>query len=517
MHTPYDIAIVGLGPVGAALAARLGARGLRVVVLEQSTEPHTLPRAAHLDDDALRVLQSVGALEEILDHGRPIDGFDLVNADRKRLLRARTKPGWPMNLPSALLVHQPVVEAALRARLDELATIEVRLGHTVDRIEPNTDGVTLSGQADKPFSVRADYVVGCDGASSVVREAMASPLVGGRFEQTWLVIDALVPEDAPLPNRLLQIADPRQPATYVPFPGRRRRWEFKLADGEDAEALRKLANADLRFDAIRERLAPWIDPSTVEIERASVYTFHDLTAQSWRQDRVLIAGDAAHQMPPFLGQGLGSGLRDTATLAWMLDLVIRGTAAPSLLDAYETERRPHVEATTKLAVRLGRLISASGFTARLRDAALGLASRIGLGSRLRSIEAALPRVRPVLASSNSTSASWRPDNARLPQPIVGQGDAVLRLDDVLGASFAVIGIGLDAKRWAGEDSVWRQLDAAFVTLGAGVWDPSGVLAIWAGAEPCAVVVRPDRLVFGIYDRDSGELAAAELRNALSLR
>ena len=505
MHTPTDIAIVGLGPVGAALAARLGQRGLRVVVLEQSTAPHTQPRAAHLDDDALRVLQSVGVLDEVLDHGRPIDGFDLVNARRKRLLRARTKPGWPMALPSALLIHQPVVEAALRARLDELATVEVRVGHTVERIEPDAEGVTLTGNADAPFSLRAAYVIGCDGARSIVRDAIGSPLQGGRFEQTWLVIDALVPEDAPLPNRLLQIANPRQPATYVPFPGRRRRWEFKMADGEDAEILRQP-------DAVRERLAPWIDPSTVEIERATFYTFHDLTASSWRQGRVLIAGDAAHQMPPFLGQGLGAGLRDTATLAWMLELVVHGTADPSLLNAYEAERRLHVEATTRLAVRLGRLISASGVLARLRDAALGLANRTGLGPRLRSIEAPLPRVRPVLASTG-----WRPDDARLPQSIVGQGDAVLRLDDVLGLGFAVIGIGMDAETWAGENPVWRQLDTTFVTLGAGVWDPSGMLTLWADAEPCMIVVRPDRLVFGVYKRHARAKAEADLRHALSLR
>ena len=507
MPEPFDVAIVGLGPVGAALAAGLAMRGARGVVLERSTAPHAQPRAAHLDDDALRVLQGVGVLDPVLAAGRPLDGFDLTRSTGETVLRARKRVDWPMSLPPALLVHQPDVEAALRARLDALG-VEVRRGVEVESTAQDADGVTLASSTGNP--VRARYAVGCDGARSGVREAIGVELKGGRFEERWLVVDARVPDGAGLPDRLLQIADARQPTTYVPFPGRRRRWEFRLAAADDADAVRQ-------FDAARARLRPFLaraglDPSAVEIERAAVYTFHDLVATSWRRGRVLLAGDAAHQMPPFLGQGLGAGLRDAATLGWMLPLVTRGIASPSLLDVYEAERRPHAEATTRLAVRLGRLISASGLAARVRDLGLRAAQGIGLANRLRSIEAPLPRLRPRLVTSGRL-----PRDPRLPQPLVGRGDAVRRLDGELGTGVAVLGVGLDARRWAGDDAVWRQLDTTFLTLGAGVWDPGGALARWAGGEPCAVVVRPDRIALGVYPPGAGADAVRDLRLALSGR
>ena len=504
MPEPFDVAIVGLGPVGAALAAGLAMRGARVVVLERSTAPHAQPRAAHLDDDALRVLQGVGALSPVLAAGRPLDGFDLVRPTGETLLRARKRVAWSMSLPPALLVHQPDVEDALRARLDELG-VEVRLGIEVVAIAQDADGVTLASAAGAP--VRARYAVGCDGARSRVREAMGVALEGGRFEERWLVIDARVPPRADLPERLLQIADADQPATYVPFPGRRRRWEFRLAPAEAAEGARQP-------DAVRARLRPFlapagVDPAAVAIERAAVYTFHDLVAARWRRGRILLAGDAAHQMPPFLGQGLGAGLRDVATLGWMLPLVARGIASPSLLDVYQAERRPHVETTTRLAVRLGRLISASGAAARVRDLGLRAAHRAGLADRLRSIEAPLPRVRPQLATSGRL-----PRDPRLPQPRASGAGHVRRLDDALGRGFAVLGIGLDARRWAGGDAVWRQLDTAFLTLDADAWEPAGELARWAGRAACAVVVRPDRIALGVYRPDGAARAAGDLEAAL---
>ena len=366
---PYDVAIVGLGPVGAALAAHLGQRGLRVLALEREAAPHSLPRAAHLDGHALRALAEAGV--EVV--GRPLDGFDLVDRYGRLLLRGRPREAPPTGFPSGLLVHQPTVERALRRRLATLPDVEVRLGHAVERVEDVGDGVVVSGIGPGgPFRVRAARAVGCDGARSLVREAVGADLRGSGFDQSWLVVDVLL-RDAEagraLPGRLLQVADPAGPATYVPFADPRRRWEFMLSAAADAEGARQP-------EAVRARLAPYVDPEAIAIERAAVYTFHDLVASRWRRGRLVLAGDAAHQMPPFLGQGLGAGLRDVRALAPLLAEVTRG-APLDRLDAYEAERQPHVEATVRQAVRLGRLVTLPEPWATARDHVLRTAHRVG--------------------------------------------------------------------------------------------------------------------------------------------
>ncbi len=353
--------------MGGALAALLGGRGLRVVVLEREEGPHGLPRAAHLDGEALRILGAAGA--PVARLGRPLDGFDLVDADGRLLLRGRPAETPPPGFPAGVLIHQPDVEAALRTRLAALPSVEVRLGHAVAEVREDGDRVGIQGRGPSGrFEVRASLAVGCDGASSRVRDALGIELTGSGFEQRWLVVDTRLTRSLHLPDRLLQIAAPRRPSTYVPFPGTRRRWEFQLADGERADTLQQP-------DAVRALLATHVDPDAVEVERAAVYTFHDLVARTWRRGRVLIAGDAAHQMPPFLGQGLGAGLRDAWALAPLLADALNGAPLASL-DVYEAVRRPHVEAVIRQAVRLGRLITLPAPLAVWRDRAFRLAHRM---------------------------------------------------------------------------------------------------------------------------------------------
>ena len=367
----YDVVIVGLGPVGAALAALLGGRGLSVLVLERETAPYGLPRAAHLDGAALRTLAEAGAT---LDPAttRPLDGFDLVDRRGRLLLRGRPAEAPPPGFPAGLLVHQPDVERALRARLAEAPGVEVRLGHAVEAVEAGADGVTVRGTASgEPFAARAALCVGCDGVRSRVRRAMGARLDGGRFRQDWLVVDVRLRDPdagAALPDRLLQTADPARPTTYVPFADPRRRWEFKAMPGDDADALRQP-------NAVAVLLAPHVDPAAVELERAAVYTFRDVIARPWRRGRFVLAGDAAHQMPPFLGQGLGAGLRDVWALAPLAEAVARGETLDAL-DGYEATRRPHVERTVRQSVRLGRLATLPDPFAAARDRLLLAAGRV---------------------------------------------------------------------------------------------------------------------------------------------
>lgn len=373
-----DVLIVGLGPVGATLAALLAADGVRVAVVEREVTPHALPRAAHLSDRSLDVLRRAGVADTVVAAGREIDGFELADRRGRSLLRARNAPAVP-GLPTALLIHQPTVDAALRERLRTLG-VPTHLGATVTGVRQDTGGATLSvHRGGRVSTLRAGLVVGADGARSTVRGAMGARLSGGGFRQRWLVVDVLVPPAVGdrLPTRLVQTADPQQPRTYVPFPGRRRRWEWRLRDDEaDGQAEAP--------GAVRERLRTVLgaDADAVDIERATVYTFYDLIADRWWRGRLLLAGDAAHLMPPFLGEGLGEGLRDADVLAPLVRAVLDG-APLATLGAYGAARQRAVRRTTRRAVALGRLITLPEPLATLRDAALRLGQRVpGLAPRL---------------------------------------------------------------------------------------------------------------------------------------
>ncbi len=497
---------------------------MRVVVMEREATPYSLPRAAHLDDEACRILQTAGVVEDALSVYRVIDGLDVVSKSGDLLLRARKEGAKEQRygFPTATLIHQPTVELALRAGLQRYQNVEVRVGHAVETVEDVGDQIRLTGNgASGPFETTASWAVGCDGAHSIVRGAMETQMQGGRLEQPWLVVDVILKEEADLPDRLLQIADPSRPTTYVPFPDPRRRWEFMLMPGETAESM-------LRPETIRMLLFAHINPDLVEIERAAVYTFRDTTGRAWRKGRLLIAGDAAHQMPPFLGQGMCSGFRDADNLAWKLALVAKGAADGALLDSYESERRPHVQAITRLSVRAGRVIQATGVLANFRDNAFHLLHKLPLAhKKLLNVEGRIGSIR--LAASGRGV----PRSALLPQPSVETPDGQhALLDSFLGDGFALIGLGVSPRSWvdATDLPTWQTLitrSVHFVSDGepwpdaaegeVAVRDSSNAIRSWARIQDGIIVVRPDRFGFGVYGSDDWRMAAAGVREALGLR
>ncbi|TAL23898.1 MAG: bifunctional 3-(3-hydroxy-phenyl)propionate/3-hydroxycinnamic acid hydroxylase [Frankiales bacterium] len=332
----YDVLVVGCGPVGAVLAARLSAAGLDVLVVERSLSVHPLPRAVAADDE----------VQELLDRVAPGCLADAVQDVPVRFLGARGQPIGALRFPAGVggrpglaLFHQPTLEARLRAAV----AAEVRLGVALDALSQDQAGVTAA--LSDGSSVRASWLVGCDGAGSAVRAAVGIAW-SGRDLRRWLVVDVAgaVPADG-----FTYRCDPVRPSVDMPLPGGHR-WEWLLEDGEPA------------FDP-----APLL-PAGVEVVRCVEYRYAARRASSWRAGRVLLAGDAAHTMPPFAGQGLGAGVRD----AWALGALLpRGE-----VDRYEALRGPHVREMTRLSLFLGAVLETRVRpAAALRDAALGAAFR----------------------------------------------------------------------------------------------------------------------------------------------
>ena len=474
----HDVAIVGLGPTGATLANLLGAAGLSVLVLEKEDGIFPLPRAIHFDGEVLRILQAAGLREPALAIARPGEqGMHFVNAaGETMLIRGGTAALGPHGCANNYYFHQPELEAVLRAGLARHPEVQLRLRHEVVGVAQDEDAATLTVRSlddGQTTAVRARFVVGCDGARSPVRQQMGSRMVDLGLKQPWLVFDVLLEQDVELPTHTVQHCDPARPMTYCNVVGRRRRWEIMVLPDDDRDAL-------LQPAALWRMVARWVRPDQARLERAAIYTFHSVIAEGWRQGRLLLAGDACHQTPPFLGQGMCAGLRDAANLAWKLEAVLKHGAPPALLDSYESERAPHVRALIELAVRLGNIIQTT-------DPALAAQP----DAKFRTGQPEIFELPPQLLGAGAFDATpGTPAGRPFPQPRLDDGRL---LDELLGRRSAVIGRAeaLAAAAPATAER-WRRAGAIVIDR------PDSLLERWLQAhEAQAVILRPDRYIVGV--------------------
>jgi 3-(3-hydroxy-phenyl)propionate hydroxylase len=401
--SPFDVAVVGLGPTGATLANFCGRRGLRTVVYECSLDPYPLPRACHLDAEVARIFQGLGFADDLADLLTISAGMEYVDAAGERLFTFEGFEREPLlGWHEDYVFVQPEIDMLLRRGIERYPCVDVRLG---------TPAPSLAD-----LLAEATFVVAADGATSEIRRSLAIRNVDLGFDEDWLVVDVMVNEMVDddkvpaLPGIIQQVCDPDRPTTFVPSHGRHRRWEFRIASGESLDPWTLLARWGIR-------------PENAELVRAAPYRFHAVVAERWRagpEGRVFLAGDAAHQMPPFMGQGMCSGVRDAANLGWKLGEVVSGAAPPSLLDTYESERRPHVEAVIELSVGAGRL---------LRD----LSAAVRDGGPLTMPEPDAPDARRWSRLPGLDLGGPFPVGHQLPQPD--------RLDDRLGEGWSVVSDG----------------------------------------------------------------------------
>ena len=451
-----DVAIVGCGPVGALLANLLGQAGLAVDIYDREREVYSLPRAVHFDGEVMRIFQSVGLADRIAAATRPSSrGMHFIDdRDRTLMVRRGVEGPGPQGWAGNWYFHQPDLEVILRDGVARFANVRVHLGHEVASID----------------DLDARYIVGCDGARSLVRRAVGSRQIDFGLHQPWLVVDLLCDPASPrarvLPDHTIQFCDPARPMTIVHVSGARRRWEIMLMPGDDPAHLTDPA-------VFWPMMARWLGPQDATLERTALYTFHSVVQEGWRRGRLLLAGDACHQTPPFLGQGMCAGLRDAANLAWKITAVLRAGAPDSLLDTYESERRPHVTAFIELAVRLGAIIQAT-------DPAIVAERDCRFAEGAEIFDFPQPQLGPGCRADTPP-----PVGTIFPQPRLGDGRL---MDDAVGNRFAILGDG----------DLLTGLETSAVVL-------PGVAGDWlAQHDAKAVVVRPDRYVFALA-RDRAEL------------
>ena len=474
-----EILIIGYGPTGATLAALLGQANIKTIAIDRDREVYRQPRAAHFDHEIMRIWQKLGIAEAILPATREMYQYEFRTASGEPLLQfdqrgVKASSGWA---PSYMF-HQPALEEALRERVEKLNSVTTHLGASLKSIDNNDGtGVAATVATDSgDRQIRAKYLIGADGGASLTRRLIDGELDDFGFDEPWLVIDTVVKHEEGLSPFGVQVCDPKRPTTVMPMSPLRRRWEFMLKAGETPEEM-------LDDKRIATLLAPWVKPGQAELVRKAVYRFHGLVAKQWRSASVILAGDAAHQMPPFLGQGMCSGIRDADNLAWKLIAVLRGQASPRLLDTYQTEREPHARHIIEAAIGMGRLVCVQDEqAAAMRDQGMK-AARAAKGDAPAGPMPGLPGI-----ANGCLSKSPRAGEL-MPQSMQACTSAGLcgRFDDLAGEGFWLI-TRQDA-------SPITAPNIRHIKLGTDIADETGRLdTLLESAE--AILVRPDRYIFG---------------------
>ena len=472
MTPDTDVVVVGYGPVGAALAILLSQYGRTVTVLERWPEPYALPRAVHFDHEVGRILQNCGIGTELRRISEPADIYEWRNGEGRTLLRFGRSGDGPSGWPASSMFNQPEVERLLHRRAQEVG-VDVHRGVEVVAITQDDAQVRVAGAHGTVVSAR--FVVGCDGANSTVRSLLGLPVTDLGFFYDWLIVDVVLAEHRVFDPINLQICDPARPTTVVSGGPGRRRWEFMCLPGESLDDLN-------REDSAWKLLAPWdVHPLNARLERHAVYTFNASCADRWRGGHGFIAGDAAHLMPPFAGQGMCAGLRDAANLAWKLDLALRGLAAPELLDTYQQERRPSAMAAIDFSIELGQVICVPDpAEAAARDEAMAP----GVGDE--------PAPAPGLPDISSGFIHPRAPHAGT-QMVQGR-EAGVALDDVYGTGWKLLTLGTGMGDIGGGERAWFEgIGGRPVAVG----DPDPIMRDWFGQHQTMFALeRPDFYLYG---------------------
>lgn len=505
------VVIIGAGPVGVTAALLLARRGVRSVVMERHQDVYPLPRAVVVDDEVRRILQSVGVHEEFAALARPARGLRLLDARHRVIAEFARSPQGHHGFPQTSMFDQPELERLLRDALANRPECELRGGVEVVSVTQDTNGpndatgpvrVTFRRDgSDEEEHLWTDAVLGCDGAGSITRDAVGAVWEDLHFQESWRVIDVRTSRQVRTWEGAEQICCPTRPATFMRVGEDRYRWEFRLPDDQP------LDGPD-GWERLRNLVAPWADlpsdPSLgddFEVIRQAQYTFRARLAGRWRRGRVFLLGDAAHLTPPFVGQGLCAGLRDARNLTWKLARVLRQGADEGLLDTYERERKPHARRVIRVAVAVGWAMTGG----QDRGAAVRRAV-VGAVCRLPGVTAAVSRdLSPALTAGPLVRRRpglirRMPAGTFCPQPWVLHDGRRVRLDDLLGDSFAVLTAVPPT----------AQMTAVATALGARTirvddLGDDGALAAWlARGRADAVLLRPDRVVMDTVPAGTGD-------------
>ena len=472
----FDIAICGYGPVGSTFAGLMGRLGHKVLVIEKSIGPSPTARAINTDGEQLRTFDRLGIAEKVVENSSEVHRVHFGDANLNPIQTIEQPVGVSvMGWPNQVLFYQPELEGFIRTSVESESNIVIEEGTELLSFDDTPEGVTLNCKnSDGDLSFFSKYLIGCDGASSFVRKELDIELEDFEYNQEWLVCDAHLTKKINIPEKeAMQVCDPKRPGTYVPGRRGHLRFEFKKMPGEDSKELEKEEN-------VWKLLKPWINENNAQLERAQVYSFHACIAETWRKGNVLIAGDAAHQMPPFMGAGMGTGIRDITNISWKLDLLLKNKVNERILDTYQKERHSHAKWTIAQTVTIGQVIE--GFCA----AAEGKEYE----PKGPSYDVNFPHIPAGIYSDPADMITGVP----IPQPILSKNGKKEMLDRIINGNFAVLTQESNLDLTDKAQSIIDLLGIKLVTIEPKEDTEERLKTIFEKYE--AVLIRPDKYTYG---------------------
>ena len=428
MNQNFDVAVIGLGPAGSLIALLLESYGLKVLAIDKDQDIYSLPRAVTISDQGLRIAQAACIEDIYLSNSTELGGAGFVDEDLEMIGGALdlkgvvTSNGW---MPSRMF-HQPLTDKAIREKLQK-TTATILLEHELIDIKDQTTHINVSirdlkNDLDLQFTSR--YLIGSDGGSSAVRKLLEISQEDLNYNRDWVVVDVELKGENRLDDKALQICDPKRLCTYIPSHLPYRRWEFIINKGEDKKEF-------LMDEKINSLISRWLKPSEYKIIRKAVYQFHSVIAKEFSKGRCFLIGDAAHQNPPFMGEGMMSGYRDAMNLSWKIALIIKNNFNNNLLTTYEKERKPHAQFVVENSAGIGELMEAYAEAEDPNQVSEDLVAK-GYGSFI------LPNLDKGLFYGGKANESMNAGQL-FPQPVIYKNDQVVRREDkILGNGFALI-------------------------------------------------------------------------------
>jgi 3-(3-hydroxy-phenyl)propionate hydroxylase len=525
-----SVVIVGAGPTGLAAANLLGQYGIGTIVVERNKALSDLPRAITIDDEGLRICQTLGLGNEVLEHVLLDVGAQYLSHGQ---LVMRISPGSRRNgYPLISTFNQPHLESTLLAGLQRFTNVKVLFEHTLDTFTQTDQEVLvhLRTPAGRVRQITCAYLLACDGGKSLIRRILGIPMKGITFPQRWLVVDGFVGAE-PGPGRYVTCYyDPHRPVVSIPAPHQHWRWEFMLRPEEDGDLSGQEGGGD-PTDHLRCLLSQIGDMREPGIVRQTIYTFHASYATSFAHKRVFLLGDAAHLLPPFGGQGMNSGLRDACNLAWKLAFVLRGQAQPRILATYQQERLPHVVQMIRFATFLGKqlVMPTSRYRALFRDVALRALMKLPLiSSNMRQM-----RMKPEPSYKKGLILAGDPRHrfragSLFPQPtVLLPNKRSVLLDELLSSDFALVRLHSDPNTAFQplQSDIWQKLRPRLMCLVPAIEDLQktceNVACALDGQQQIArflraqhnhfALIRPDRHVLGTFRVDTEQAFVRALR------